>query len=53
VGMPMLSMHSIREQCGTSDLTFASRVFDAFFSAKWREVDRDLSVDVDDPSSQK
>ena len=42
LGMPMLSMHSIRETSGQSDLTFASRLFAAFFSPLFREIDNQL-----------
>lgn len=32
IGAPMLGMHSIRETCGTIDLIYYEKLFDAFFS---------------------
>jgi aspartyl aminopeptidase len=31
VGVPQLSMHSIREMCGTEDIDICARHFTAFF----------------------
>ena len=42
LGMPQLSMHSIREMMGVSDLTFAHRLFTHFFK-DFRRVDDGLS----------
>jgi aspartyl aminopeptidase len=44
LGMPQLSMHSIREMMGVSDLTFAHKLFTEFF-ASFAEVDAQLRVD--------
>lgn len=41
LGMPQLSMHSIREMMGGSDLTFAYRLFRTFFS-EFRSIDSSL-----------
>lgn len=46
LGMPQLSMHSIREMMGVSDLTFAKKLFSSFFR-DFRSVDATLSVDTD------
>ena len=45
LGMPMLSMHSLREMSGASDLTFAKKLFDFFYSPEWRKLDSQLVVD--------
>eukprot|EP00596_Hydrurales_sp_CCMP1899_P001157 CAMPEP_0119052520 /NCGR_PEP_ID=MMETSP1177-20130426/73789_1 /TAXON_ID=2985 /ORGANISM="Ochromonas sp, Strain CCMP1899" /LENGTH=286 /DNA_ID=CAMNT_0007032115 /DNA_START=754 /DNA_END=1614 /DNA_ORIENTATION=+ len=45
IGMPQLSMHSIREMMGTSDLTFGYTLFKSFFK-DFRSVDNSLT-DVD------
>jgi len=42
--MPQLSMHSIREMMGVSDLTFAHRLFVQFFSS-FKNIDEDLIID--------
>lgn len=44
VGAPQLSMHSIREMCGTVDLELGYKHFLAFFEI-FSEVDRTLDVD--------
>jgi Aminopeptidase I zinc metalloprotease (M18) len=41
LGMPQLSMHSIREMMGVSDLTFAHRLFTTFFK-DFRTLDSSL-----------
>jgi aspartyl aminopeptidase len=41
LGMPQLSMHSIREMMGVSDLTFAYKLFTEFFN-KFSEIDSSL-----------
>lgn len=46
LGMPQLSMHSIRETMGLSDLTFAHKLFTEFF-AHFREIDAALRVDAE------
>ena len=38
IGMPQLSMHSIREMMGVADLTYATTLFTAFY-ADFRAVD--------------
>ena len=38
IGMPQLSMHSIREMMGVADLTYARDLFNAFY-ADFRNVD--------------
>ncbi len=42
LGMPQLSMHSCREMMGRSDLTFANRLFRAFFR-DFTEIDASLA----------
>jgi aspartyl aminopeptidase len=49
LGMPQLSMHSIREMMGSSDLTFAHKLFTSFYK-DFREVDSSLTS-VDAPSN--
>jgi aspartyl aminopeptidase len=44
IGCPQLSMHSIREMCGTDDLTHAIALFKAFFE-NFTKVDETLPVD--------
>ncbi|KAI9176212.1 hypothetical protein H9P43_006577 [Blastocladiella emersonii ATCC 22665] len=44
IGNPQLSMHSIREQAGTHDITDAIKLFTAFF-ANYAQVDKELIVD--------
>lgn len=44
LGMPQLSMHSIRETMGAADLTFAARLFSGFYR-DFRELDSRLQVD--------
>ncbi|KAF8062686.1 aspartyl aminopeptidase [Scenedesmus sp. PABB004] len=44
VGMPQLSMHSIREMCGAADVALAHRHFLAFFTT-FSELDASLDVD--------
>jgi aspartyl aminopeptidase len=39
LGMPQLSMHSIREMMGGADLTFAHKLFTTFFK-EFRNIDR-------------
>lgn len=51
VGMPQLSMHSIRETMGAADLTYASRLLLAFYR-DFREVDSELKVDSDDTAAK-
>jgi aspartyl aminopeptidase len=45
VGVPQLSMHSIREMCGTEDIDICARHFTAFFD-NFAEVDSKMD-DVD------
>lgn len=42
LGMPQLSMHSIREMMGVADLTFAHKLFATFFK-DFRKLDSNLS----------
>ena len=44
LGMPQLSMHSIREMMGTDDLTHAGNLFEAYFR-DFRAVEAALRVD--------
>ena len=44
LGMPQLSMHSIRETMGLSDLTFAYKLFREFF-LQFTEIDSSVRVD--------
>ena len=44
LGMPQLSMHSIREMMGVSDLSFAHKLFVKFF-CDFRKVDQSLKID--------
>ena len=47
VGIPQLSMHSIREMCGTDDVDYAVRHFVAFWEEMGHiETDLLLSVDI-------
>ena len=47
VGVPQLSMHSVREMCGTEDIDICARHFTAFFD-NFARVDADVD-DVDMP----
>ncbi|GAQ83212.1 Zn-dependent aspartyl aminopeptidase [Klebsormidium nitens] len=44
VGMPQLSMHSVREMCGTKDVDICYRHFKAFYR-KFTELDEQLKVE--------
>ncbi|KAH9536021.1 hypothetical protein CY35_17G083900 [Sphagnum magellanicum] len=44
-GMPQLSMHSIREMCGTEDVDIAYNHFKAFYQI-FTTIDKQLSVDA-------
>ena len=44
VGCAILSMHSIREQCGAKDVQNAIDLFSAFFEG-FAALDRELTVD--------
>jgi len=44
VGNPQLSMHSIRETCGTHDIDYKIRLFREFFRS-FSRVDRELTID--------
>ena len=46
LGMPQLSMHSIREMMGCSDLTFAHKLFVQFLK-DFRRLDSSIKVDSD------
>ena len=43
VGLPQLSMHSIREMCGTDDVSHGINLFVKFF-AVFAEVDESLET---------
>jgi aspartyl aminopeptidase len=45
LGNPQLSMHSIRETCGTVDLVYARDLFMAFFN-HFREIDDNFNMDA-------
>ena len=45
VGMPQLSMHSIREMMGCDDLTHAGNLFETYFR-DFRAVEAALSIDT-------
>ena len=49
VGVPQLSMHSIREMCGVDDIHHSYLHFKAFFEL-FNEIDRSLVVDDMPPS---
>ena len=44
IGMPQLSMHSIREMMGCDDLTYATKLFEAYLK-DFRTIDSLLKVD--------
>eukprot|EP00899_Mesostigma_viride_P016728 jgi/Mesvir1/25056/Mv11900-RA.1 len=44
VGMPQLSMHSVREMCGTEDIDIGYRHFKAFYR-NFTRIDKQLVVD--------
>merc|ERR1712130_4750 len=44
IGAPQLSMHSIREMCGTEDVEHSLRLFSAFYG-QFTKLDRSLLVD--------
>ncbi|KAL0482877.1 aspartyl aminopeptidase [Acrasis kona] len=44
VGIPQLSMHSIREQCGVVDINSATKLFQVFFD-EFTEMNEKLEVD--------
>lgn len=45
VGMPQLSMHSVREMCGTKDVDICYRHFKAFYKS-FTELDEQLKVET-------
>ena len=45
VGVPQLSMHSIREMCGVVDMVYAINLFNAFFKPSFRQLDDSIEVD--------
>jgi len=47
IGNPMLSMHSIRETCGTIDITYSCQLFSTFFN-DFRDLDEKLEVDFNE-----
>jgi len=44
LGMPQLSMHSIREMMGVSDLTFGYKLFSTFLKS-FRELDKSIDIE--------
>jgi len=44
MGLPQLSMHSIREMCGVADVNHACHLFSGFFSS-FTKIDEKLKVD--------
>ncbi|KAE8217579.1 hypothetical protein CF319_g8361 [Tilletia indica] len=44
LGNPQLSMHSIRETCGSGDVELKIRLFESFFN-RFEEVDGELTID--------
>jgi len=44
IGIPQLSMHSIREMCGTVDVTHTLKLLKTFF-AQFEKLDESLIVD--------
>ncbi|CAI5483362.1 unnamed protein product [Closterium sp. Yama58-4] len=45
VGIPQLSMHSIREMCASDDIDTAYHLFKAFYSTAFAEVEDSLDLD--------
>eukprot|EP00009_Paramoeba_aestuarina_P009405 CAMPEP_0201521466 /NCGR_PEP_ID=MMETSP0161_2-20130828/14438_1 /ASSEMBLY_ACC=CAM_ASM_000251 /TAXON_ID=180227 /ORGANISM="Neoparamoeba aestuarina, Strain SoJaBio B1-5/56/2" /LENGTH=461 /DNA_ID=CAMNT_0047920107 /DNA_START=45 /DNA_END=1430 /DNA_ORIENTATION=- len=45
VGQPQLSMHSIREMCGVSDLEHTKSLFFGFYGPEFAKIDNDFAVD--------
>lgn len=45
VGIPQLSMHSIREMCGTVDAANAVDLFTEFFKPSFRQLDDSIQID--------
>jgi len=45
IGNPQLSMHSIREQCGTADVTHAIKLLKAFFE-QFTTLDSKIKIDA-------
>jgi aspartyl aminopeptidase len=45
VGIPQLSMHSIREMCGTEDIDICFKHFTAFYK-NFSDVDKTVAVDA-------
>lgn len=45
VGIPQLSMHSIREMCGTIDAANAVELFTEFFKPSFRQLDDSVQMD--------
>ena len=44
LGMPQLSMHSIREMMGCDDLTYATKLFTGYFK-HFRTIESSLKID--------
>lgn len=44
LGNPELSMHSIREMCGSKDVDYKIRLFTEFFRS-FEQIDQELEVD--------
>ena len=45
VGIPQLSMHSIREMCGTVDVSNATSLFTEFLKPGFRPLDDSVQLD--------
>jgi aspartyl aminopeptidase len=52
VGAPMLSMHSIREMCGTDDVGYAVTHFRAVYE-RFSAIDAELTVDAPGPDVRR
>lgn len=44
VGVPQLSMHSVREMCGVHDVDNAVKLFSAFYE-RFGEIEKEFDVD--------
>jgi len=51
-GAPMLSMHSIRELCGTDDVAYAIAHFRAVYE-RFSKLDAELTVDAPGPDLRR
>ncbi len=44
VGVPQLSMHSVRETCGVADVEHAVKLFTAFYE-RFGDIEKEFDVD--------